>query len=104
MGWELTAKVPGEEKPWKVQWDAGFVRTSPPSLLGFLEDEVVLEPVVFATPTGPMAPADLAVGHVAYLIASRYLQDLWKAHDIRVEGRGWAWPADDPRPPGNAVF
>jgi hypothetical protein len=103
-GWRVEARVPGWDSPWVVEWEAGALRTDPVGLLSELVAEEQETVEVRATPTGPYAPADLTVSHVAFSLVRSYLWRYWGVRELRVTGRDWQWPEPDDRAPADAVF
>jgi hypothetical protein len=103
MAWRLEARVPGWDTPWVIEWEGGALRTDPVGLFAELVAEEQSAGFVKATPTGPVAEADLTVAWVAFSLIRTYLWRDWDVREMRVTGRDWQWPEDD-RAPADAVF
>ena len=95
MSWTATLRANASDPhPITFVWRDGYLLCSEDSMLRALQRFADNQDEVAATPTGPFAPADLAIPHVAF----RLVVDLARlagleATQVEVDGDDWQWPA-----------
>jgi hypothetical protein len=84
---------PTDPRPITFWFDEGDLSCSEQLMLRAVERLAAGRGTVWATPTGPSAPADLSISHVAYMLVREMgiLAGL-EADQIEVSGDEWEWP------------
>lgn len=94
-GWLATITSDGGEV--YFAWD-GNLYSSDPEMMRHLRAMAANIGIVSATPTGPFALPDFAVGHAAYALVARLAEAT--GGKLSVKGVGWQWPSGPGAPGG----
>lgn len=101
MPWTATLRPnPSDPHPVEFRFADGHLFASDAGLLGAVERLADRSPSVAATPTGPFAPADLTIPHVAFrLVYDLAIMAGLSPDEVEVVGDEWRWPSDTPQNP-----
>jgi hypothetical protein len=84
---------PTDPRPITFWFDDGELTCSEALMLRAVERLAEGQGTVWATPTGPSAPADLSISHVAFsLVRDMGLLAGLTSEQIEVSGDEWQWP------------